>query len=122
LASVQGATETVAFPDAAAGTGEAVNCEIVHRRLLSLERPETPTADLRQHLSACAACRSWHEQFVSLEREVPFLPVPPPERRSDFLRALRQKPPVKSRPRLFRPSLNSKRESALRKVAVAFAL
>ena len=61
-----------------------MNCEIVHRRLLSLERPESPPADLLDHLAVCGACRSWHEHLVSLEHEVPFLPVPAPERRASL--------------------------------------
>jgi len=99
-----------------------VNCDLVHRRLLGLERPESPPADLREHLAGCPACRSWHEHLVALEREVPFLPVPAPERRTAFLRQLGDKAPVIARPRLFRPSLNSKRERGQRKVAIAVAL
>src|SRR5262249_54440709 len=122
LARLQGPTEIAENPGSLGGTGEAVNCEMVHRRLLTLEEPERLPADLNDHLAVCAACRSWHEHLVAVEREVPFLPVPPPERRTSFLRTLSEKLPARSRPRLFRPSLNGQRERGQRKVAIAVAL
>lgn len=95
-------------------------CDNVQRRLLEAERPQSPPADLRDHLSGCAACRAWHEQFVALEAEVPFLPVPPPLRRTSFLRSLRDRHPLATR--LYRPTLDSQRERGQRKLALAVAL
>jgi hypothetical protein len=100
-----------------------VNCETVHRQLLALECPDAPPNDVSDHLAGCSACRAVQEQLLAVEREVPFLPIAPPERRTAFLRQLREAPPpAPARPRLFRPSQPGRRERALWKMSVAVAL
>jgi hypothetical protein len=101
-----------------------VTCESVHRRLLALESPEAPPADVRLHLEHCPACRSFQEHLVQMEAEVPRLPVPEPARKAAFLRTLREDasllaPPP---PRLHMPVPGFRRERGLRKMAVAVAL
>jgi hypothetical protein len=100
-----------------------VNCDSVHRRLHALERLDRPPADLRQHLNACAVCRTLHEQLMLLECEVPQLPVPAPTRKAAFLEKLaREAPSPTFAPRLLRPSGDSRRERALKKLALAVGL
>ncbi len=102
-------------------------CDTIHRRLLALERPELPPADLRQHLEVCAGCRLWHEHLVQIERDVPQLSLPAPVNKRAFLVELMQEAetPV-SRPGVLRMSdfrsRPAKRERGLRKMAVAVAL
>jgi hypothetical protein len=98
-----------------------VNCDVIHRRLLALERPDRPPADLRKHLACCSVCRAWHEHLVQLERDVPRLPVPSPKRKNDFFAQLAREPqPI--RLGMTRPPANGKRERGMKKMALAVAL
>jgi hypothetical protein len=54
-----------------------MNCTILQRRLLALEDPRRPPAELRDHLIHCAACRAWQRQVIHIEERLPLLPVPP---------------------------------------------
>lgn len=101
-----------------------MNCESLQRRLLALERPDRPPGEVRRHLDACASCRGWHEQLLSLENDVLALPVPPPTRKQSFLRRLRtgaDLPQAMSLP-IDRAVGFNKREQARRKIAIAVAL
>ncbi len=96
-----------------------MNCQSTRRRLLALECPTAPPAELHQHLADCPACQSWHEQLAGIERDVPRLPVPPPTRREAFLEQLAGEASLPPRPYL---PLPTRRERGLRKMAVAVAL
>ena len=121
-----------------------MNCETLHRQLLALERPDTPPPDLRSHLAVCAACRDWHARVLRVERAASALAVPPPLEKAAFVArflaegrttgtevvedtgkdmpsVLQFVPPVQ--PGLASGVLkSSKRERALRKMAVAVAM
>jgi hypothetical protein len=105
-----------------------VNCDTIHRRLLSLERPDQPPADVRGHLASCPACRAWHRRLVDLESQASHLPVPPPRQKTAFLERLRNGAGVDTAPTLLRfdpprPRLEStQRERGRQKMAVAVAL
>jgi hypothetical protein len=101
-----------------------VNCDTIHRRLLSLERPDQPPADVRGHLASCDACRGWHKRLMEMEARVARLAVPPPQRKKAFLDSLRQPAPPPSTIR-FQPDRRAQRP-ALRdrgrlKLAIAVA-
>jgi hypothetical protein len=53
-----------------------MKCDVVQRRLLSIENPAQVPADVRAHLAICGICRDWHYQLVVIERNVSLLPVP----------------------------------------------
>lgn len=98
-----------------------MNCDLIHRRLLALERPNRPPPDVRQHLAACSACRAWHEHLVQIEADVPRLPVPPAVRKEEFFpRLLKESPPVHLS--VFSPPRLVQRERGMKKMAVAVAL
>jgi hypothetical protein len=63
-----------------------MNCEIVQRRLMSMEDPAEVPADLRAHLAACGSCRDWQGQLVQLERHIPFLVVPLTRAKTRFVK------------------------------------
>ena len=68
-----------------------MNCEVVQRRLMSIEDPARVPPDVRAHLAACGTCRDWQGQLVQVERHVPLLPVPRSRGKSRFLRKLLQR-------------------------------
>lgn len=99
-----------------------MNCQGFQRRLLTLERPECPPAEVRLHLGQCQACREWHARLLRLEEHIQQLRVPPPRRKAEFLASLAADPlapPVIASPLLAPPP---RKERALRKMAVAFAM
>lgn len=53
-----------------------MKCHAVQRRLLSLEDPTRPPAELQDHLGRCSPCQEWQRRLLQLERHVPLLPVP----------------------------------------------
>jgi hypothetical protein len=65
-----------------------MNCDLVQRRLLSIEDPAQVPPDVRAHLAACSPCRDWQGQLVQLERHIPLLPVPHSRAKSRFLKKL----------------------------------
>jgi hypothetical protein len=96
-----------------------MNCTVVRRRLLSLERPAQPPPDLRPHLAGCPECRAWQRRLLQVEEAVARLPVPHSEARSAFvLRFLGGNEVVRLHP----PSPSLPVEEWRLKVAVAFAL
>jgi hypothetical protein len=105
-----------------------MNCIIVQRRLLSLENPRHPPAELLAHLAGCAGCRDWLRRFVEMERSVPLLPVPATTAREAFLGRIltgevmprREVPPVR-RPVAGRID-GQRRARGMRKAALAVAL
>lgn len=103
-----------------------MNCDSIHRRLLSLERPEQPPADVRGHLAACPACQGWHRRLLQVEQAPAGLPVPPPRQKTAFLERLRKgtelAPDIlRFNPSRPRPQLDT-RERGRQKTAVAVAL
>jgi hypothetical protein len=106
-----------------------MNCDLLQRRLLSLERPERPPAEVQSHLAACPTCREWHRRLVRLEQDVRLLPVPVSTAGATFVARLRagEMAPVEreetARPSASLPrSRGQRRERALRKLALATAL
>jgi hypothetical protein len=65
-----------------------MNCEIIQRRLLGVENPARPPAELQAHLDSCGACRDWQGRLLQVETNIPRLPVPASETRDVFLRSL----------------------------------
>jgi hypothetical protein len=65
-----------------------MKCDDLRKRLLALERPDRPAADLRSHLARCEACRRLQSRLVGLERAVPRIPVPASQRRVAFVASL----------------------------------
>jgi hypothetical protein len=97
-----------------------MNCTAIRNRLLACEQPDFPPPEVREHLAACAACRSVQQRVVQLEQQLVALPVPPSQGRAAFvLRFLaggEALPPPARRPT---PRLT---EAVRRKVALAVAL
>ena len=62
-----------------------MKCELVQRRLLSIENPAQAPADLRAHLAVCGVCRDWQHQLLLIERHVSHLPVPPSRAKARLL-------------------------------------
>src|SRR5882762_683821 len=73
-----------------------MRCEVVQRRLMSIEDLTEVPADVRAHLAACTPCRDWQGQLVQLERHVPLLPVPKSRGKSRLLRKLEQQSVAKA--------------------------
>jgi hypothetical protein len=65
-----------------------MNCTVLQRRLLALENPRRPPAELLAHLARCAACRDWQRRLLELELRVPHLPVPPSSAKEQFIARL----------------------------------
>ena len=72
-----------------------MNCDIVQRRLMSVEDPAEVAADLRAHLASCVSCRDWQGQLVQLERHIPYLFVPVSRAKARFLKKLLAEPSKK---------------------------
>jgi hypothetical protein len=105
-----------------------MNCTILQRRLMALENPRRPPADLQAHLIQCPACRDWLRRLVELERRVPLLPVPASAAKDEFIRRIRSGEAVPRRePRpAHRPVAGrvdpQRRDRVIRKVALVTAL
>jgi hypothetical protein len=102
-----------------------MNCSRLQRRLLAMEKPSRPPADLQAHLTACSACREWQQRLVQLEREVQQVPVPPSTARSAFVQRLlangaNRQPAERKSPTV--PLRGARREWTMRKIAAATAL
>lgn len=63
-----------------------MNCPTIQNQLLILEDPGQPTAEIRDHLQDCAACRRWQQRLLQIERHVPGLPVPASQNRDVMIR------------------------------------
>jgi hypothetical protein len=105
-----------------------VNCESVRRHLIALERLDVPPAEVRKHLTVCAACRAWHAHAVGTERAAARLPAPAPRRKAEFLaqfifdtQSVPAHAPAPGTLAFSRP-IPGKREWAMRKAALAVAL
>jgi hypothetical protein len=107
-----------------------VNCTLIQRWLLSAEQPDQPAAEIKSHLSQCAACRAWQRRLVQLERQIPRLLVPPSTAKAELLhRILGPADGAAPRPVLGElpaplpaPLAPGPKERGLRKMSVAFAL
>jgi hypothetical protein len=105
-----------------------MKCHVVQRRLLALEDPHRPQAELRAHLARCPACRAWQRELVELEQRVPLLDVPPSDAKARLIERVlagavgprREKPA--GRPTLSLRTAGARRDVARRKVAAAMAL
>ena len=75
-----------------------MNCNLVQRRLLSIEDPAEAPADVRAHLACCQPCRDWQGQLVQLEQHVPLLPVPRSRGKRRFLARLLRRTPKRHMP------------------------
>lgn len=103
-----------------------MNCTVIQRRLLSLEQPEQPSAEIESHLAQCPSCRTWQRRLVQMERQVPLVPIPPAATKDQFLQRIRGESAVRT---IADPATLSRyrlapgpKELALRKVSLAFAL
>jgi hypothetical protein len=97
-----------------------MKCKVVQRHLLASERPARPPAAVAEHLAHCPACRAWHRQIVRLEHLVPHLPVPASSGKVDCVREVLHSDAYTPS---YKPEVGwQRRERALRKVAVTFAL
>jgi hypothetical protein len=107
-----------------------VNCTVIQRRLLALEQPEQPPAEIKSHLAQCPSCRTWQRRLVQLERQVPLLPIPPSTTKEQFLQRILGTPSCESAGRTIADPATlahynlapGPKEWALRKVSLAFAL
>src|SRR5262249_3445718 len=97
-----------------------MKCKVVRHHLLASERPTRPPAMVADHLAECSHCRDWHRQLVRMERLVPELPVPPSSAKANCLFA------VLHADTFGRNGAGEvewrRRERALRKVAITFAM
>jgi hypothetical protein len=73
-----------------------------------------------EHLAQCAACREWQRELVRIERLVPHLTVPPSNGLEQCLQEVLHREAYR-RPRAAEVGWQ-RRERALRKVAVTFAM
>lgn len=65
-----------------------MNCKHARNLLLRSARPDEPAADVRTHLTVCAACREWQQRLLVIERNVPKVPVPPSRTKVDFVKRI----------------------------------
>jgi hypothetical protein len=105
-----------------------MNCTVLQRRLLALEDPHRPPAELRAHLAHCPACRVWQSRLVEIEGLVPLLEVPPSAAKGPLIDRILNDTAVPRRHRLtplptlsFR-SASQRRDIARMKAALATAL
>jgi hypothetical protein len=86
-----------------------MNCSVLQRRLLELEKPDRPPPEVRAHLAACAGCRRWQRRLLLIEQRVPLIPVPPSSAKSAVMRRVLAEPapaakePSRAEPPKFRP-------------------
>jgi hypothetical protein len=107
-----------------------VSCTVIQRRLLSAEQPEHPSAEILSHLAHCPSCRAWQRRLVQMERQLPLLPIPPSTGKEQFLQRLLGTPgretaghTIADPATLWRNvSIPGRKERALQKVSLAFAL
>jgi hypothetical protein len=110
-----------------------MNCVTIQRRLLGSERPDQPSAEVRDHLASCPACQDWQRRLLHLEQQLPLLPVPPSTRRERLVQQILQSSPAtpasptgvdprRSLQLSGRSSSGSLKERGLQKLALAFAL
>ena len=97
-----------------------MKCKAVRHHLLASERPARPAAVVADHLAHCPACRSWQRQLARIERLVPELRVPPANGKLDCVREVIHGTAYGRDGQ--RETSWQRRERALRKVAVTFAL
>jgi hypothetical protein len=100
-----------------------MNCELLQRRLLNLERPDRPPAEVQAHLAGCPSCREWQRRLVRLEQRVALLPVPPSTAKAEFVARLRAGQGERAaRQPNGTANRGQRRERALRKLALATSL
>jgi hypothetical protein len=95
-----------------------MNCTIIQRRLLAAERPDQPSAEVRQHLADCCGCRSFQRQLLDLEQQVAQLETPASAGKAAFILQFVTGNMVATRKA---PALSLK-EGGRRKVALAFGI
>jgi hypothetical protein len=100
-----------------------MNCDLLQRRLLNLERPDRPPAEVQAHLAGCPSCREWQRRLVRLEQRVALLPVPASTAKGAFVARLRACPrtPTTRSPN-GAGNRGQRRERALKKLAFATSL
>ena len=98
-----------------------MNCDAAQRRLLSGERLDRPTDDVRRHLNGCPACRLLSRRLVQVERQIGLLPVPQSPAKDAFVRRFRRSiaPVVLHGPI---PWPTPVKERGLRKLSLAVAI
>jgi len=97
-----------------------MKCKAVRHHLLASERPARPAAVVADHLAHCPACRSWQRQLARIERLVPELRLPPSNGKLDCVREVIHGTAYGRDGQ--RETSWQRRERALRKVAITFAL
>jgi len=97
-----------------------MKCQVVRHYLLGSARPARPASMVADHLARCAACRAWQRQLVHLERLVPEIAVPPSTAKADCLHAVLHSEAYSRSGE--REVQWRRRERAIRKVAVTFAM
>ncbi len=98
-----------------------MNCDAAQRRLLSADRPDRLTDDVRRHLEGCSVCRHLSRRLVQAERQIALLPVPPSSTKDAFVRRFRRSvaPIVLHGPI---PWSTPPKERGLRKLSLAVAI
>jgi hypothetical protein len=97
-----------------------MKCKVVRHHLLASEKPARPQAVVAEHLAQCPACQAWQRQLARIERLVPQLYVPPSSGKVDCVREVIH---GESYQRNGKAEVEwQRRERALRKVAVTFAM
>jgi hypothetical protein len=105
-----------------------MNCELVQRHLLTSEKPEQPSPEVRRHLAECPSCRVWLRQLTQLEQQLPLLATPPSQRKAEVVRLILHAPePVAlngTGPDYLRrwPFVTPARDRGLLKASVAIAM
>lgn len=103
-----------------------MNCTVIQRRLLAVERPEQPPAEIQGHLAQCPSCRLWQRRLIQMERLVSQLPVPPSTAKEQFLERMKDEGGRMNKTFLIHPSSFNlhplKKERGLRKLSLAFTL
>jgi hypothetical protein len=97
-----------------------MKCNGVRHHLLASEKLTRPPAAVAIHLAECSLCREWQRQLQRMERLVPQMPVPASDAKANFLRDFLRMEPAAPDRRVEVPW--RRRERALRKVAITFAM
>jgi hypothetical protein len=72
-----------------------MNCETIQNRILALAVATEPTADVREHVAGCPACRAVQSKAVRLDRLLAQLPTPSSElARESFLEQVLAEGPI----------------------------